>query len=47
MAHGQYDPVVPCAGGEMSAAALRQFGFDVQWQRYPMQHSVCAGVIGR
>ena len=46
MAHGQYDPVVPCAGGEISAAALRQFGFDVQWQRYPMQHSVCAEEIG-
>jgi phospholipase/carboxylesterase len=45
MAHGQFDPVVPCAGGEMSAAALKQFGFDVQWQRYPMQHAVCAEEI--
>jgi phospholipase/carboxylesterase len=45
MAHGQFDPVVPITGGEMSAAALRQFGFDVQWHRYPMQHSVCAEEI--
>ena len=45
MAHGQFDPVVPFAGGEMSAAALKQFGFDVQWHRYPMQHSVCAEEI--
>ncbi len=45
MAHGQFDPVVPFAGGEMSAAALKQFGFDVQWQRYPMQHAVCAEEI--
>ena len=45
MAHGQFDPVVPYAGGEMSATALRTLGFDVQWQRYPMQHAVCADEI--
>lgn len=45
MAHGQFDPVVPYAGGEMSAAALRAMGFEVQWQRYPMQHAVCADEI--
>jgi len=45
MAHGQFDPVVPYAGGEMSAAALKQFGFEVQWHRYPMQHAVCAEEI--
>jgi len=45
MAHGQFDPVVPYAGGEMSANALRALGFDVQWQRYPMQHAVCAEEI--
>ena len=45
MAHGQFDPVVPFAGGEMSAAALQRFGFDVQWHRYPMQHAVCAEEI--
>ena len=45
MAHGQFDPVVPLMGGEMSAAALKQLGFDVQWHRYPMQHAVCAEEI--
>jgi len=41
MAHGQFDPVVPYAGGEMAASALKRLGFDVQWHRYPMQHAVC------
>ena len=45
MAHGQFDPVVPYAGGDMSANALRTLGFDVQWHRYPMQHAVCAEEI--
>ena len=45
MAPGQFDPVVPLMGGEMSAAALKQLGFDVQWHRYPMQHAVCAEEI--
>ena len=45
MAHGQFDPVVPYAGGERSAEAMREMGFDVQWQRYPMQHAVCAEEI--
>lgn len=45
MAHGQFDPVVPYQGGELSAAALKQLGFAVQWQRYPMQHAVCAEEI--
>ncbi len=45
MAHGQFDPVVPHAGGELSAQAMREFGFDVEWHRYPMQHAVCAEEI--
>ena len=45
MAHGQFDPVVPMAGGEIGAATLRRLGFDVQWHRYPMQHAVCAEEI--
>ena len=45
MAHGQFDPVVPYAGGDMSANALRALGFEVQWHRYPMQHAVCAEEI--
>ncbi|MEO6383444.1 MAG: dienelactone hydrolase family protein [Thermomonas sp.] len=45
MAHGQSDPVVPYAGGELSARAMAEMGFDVQWHRYPMQHAVCAEEI--
>lgn len=45
MGHGQFDPVVPYAGGEMSAHVMRELGFDVQWHRYPMQHAVCAEEI--
>lgn len=45
MAHGSLDPVVPVAAGEAGMQALRGFGFDPQWQRYPMQHQVCAEEI--
>ena len=45
MGHGQFDPVVPYAGGELSAQAMREFGFNVDWHRYPMQHAVCAEEI--
>ena len=45
IAHGQFDPVVPYAGGDMSANALRALGFEVEWHRYPMQHAVCAEEI--
>jgi phospholipase/carboxylesterase len=45
MGHGQFDQVVPFAGGEISAQAMRELGFDVQWHRYPMQHAVCAEEI--
>jgi phospholipase/carboxylesterase len=45
MAHGQFDPVVPYVAGEQSAAAMRRFGFDVAWHRYPMAHQVCAEEI--
>lgn len=42
MAHGQYDPVVPYAAGEASAARLRELGFALDWHAYPMAHQVCA-----
>ncbi len=45
MAHGQYDPVVPYIAGEQSAAMMRQFGFAVDWRRYPMAHQACAEEI--
>jgi len=45
MAHGQFDPVVPFAAGEASAARLRALGFKLDWHTYPMAHQVCAEQI--
>jgi phospholipase/carboxylesterase len=45
MAHGQFDPVVPYAGGDLSARKLRALGFNVDWHAYPMAHQVCAEEI--
>ncbi len=45
MAHGQFDPVVPHAGGDASARALRGLGFDIDWHAYPMAHQVCGEEI--
>jgi phospholipase/carboxylesterase len=42
MAHGLYDDVIPLARAEQSAKALKDLGCTVQWQTYPMPHSVCA-----
>ncbi len=46
MAHGLYDPVVPYAGGEQSAALMARMGFAVDWHRYPMAHQVCTEELG-
>lgn len=40
MAHGRYDPVIPCSLGERSRDFLIQEGYPVQWHEYPMEHSV-------
>ncbi len=40
MAHGLADPVVLLARAEESRAALEDLGYSVQWQTYPMPHSV-------
>lgn len=40
MAHGRYDPVIPCSLGEQSRDFLVQAGYPVQWHEYPMEHSV-------
>jgi phospholipase/carboxylesterase len=45
MAHGLFDPVVPCAAGEQSAALLQRLGFATTWKRYPMAHQVCGPEI--
>jgi phospholipase/carboxylesterase len=41
MAHGTHDPVVPYAMGSGSRDLLLQAGYALEWQEYPMQHSVC------
>lgn len=45
MAHGQFDPVVPYAAGERSAALLRGLGFAPDWHAYPIAHHVCPDEI--
>ncbi|MEM7280165.1 MAG: carboxylesterase [Pseudomonadota bacterium] len=40
LAHGQYDPVLPCTMGEDAHKLLTQHGFKPQWTVYPMEHSV-------
>lgn len=41
MAHGSNDPVVPIARAEDSKKLLKQLGYNVNWNTYPMPHSVC------
>lgn len=38
--HGLHDGVVPLSIGKLSADTLITLGYPVQWQTYPMQHSV-------
>lgn len=45
MAHGNLDPVVGHALGQMSRGYLEQLGYVVDWHSYPMPHSVCAEEI--
>jgi len=40
MAHGRFDPVIPITLGRQSKDLLVEAGYPVQWQEYPMQHSV-------
>jgi phospholipase/carboxylesterase len=42
MGHGQIDNVVPLDRAEKSRDILTALGYQVQWQTYPMAHSVCA-----
>jgi len=39
--HGSQDPVVPVSLGQASADQLKEAGFSVDWQTWPMPHSVC------
>jgi len=42
MGHGTQDQVVPLQLAERSRAALAQRGYRLEWQTWPMPHSVCA-----
>jgi phospholipase/carboxylesterase len=42
MAHGTQDPIIPLALAEASRRALESRGYSVEWNAYPMPHSVCA-----
>ena len=41
MAHGSFDPMVAPARGLAARDTLSALGYPVQWQTYPMEHSVC------
>ncbi|HET9679330.1 MAG TPA: alpha/beta fold hydrolase [Gammaproteobacteria bacterium] len=41
MAHGTQDPMVGINLGERSRDKLREHGYTVEWQTYPMPHAVC------
>lgn len=40
MAHGTYDPVVMLDRAQASYALLEKMGYEVDWNEYPMEHSV-------
>lgn len=40
MAHGTYDPVVMLDRAQASCALLEKMGYEVDWNEYPMEHSV-------
>lgn len=41
MLHGSHDPMIPVQLGQATRDQLRQSGYQVNWQEYPMPHSVC------
>ena len=42
MAHGTQDPIVPVQLADASRKALDERGYKIDWQVWPMPHSVCA-----
>ena len=43
--HGTADPVVPIALGENSVSLLRELGYQLRWETYPMEHQVMMSQI--
>ncbi|NLZ79233.1 MAG: alpha/beta hydrolase, partial [Gammaproteobacteria bacterium] len=44
--HGINDPVVPLFMGQAVQQQLQDWGVDVTWYDYPMEHAVCPEQIG-
>ncbi len=44
--HGTHDPMVPVERGQGARDQLRELGYAVRWQEYPMQHEVCPEELG-
>ncbi|MFZ5556180.1 MAG: alpha/beta hydrolase [Pseudomonadota bacterium] len=45
MAHGTHDPVIPLRLSLTSHEQLKAAGYPVQWQSYPMPHTVCMELL--
>lgn len=41
ISHGDQDPIVPLSLGSAAARQLEAAGYPVDWQTWPMPHSVC------
>lgn len=41
MAHGMFDPIVPYDLGRATYELLEKSNYQVEWNSYPMQHTVC------
>jgi len=46
-AHGTFDPTVPLERGLRARDRLRELGYPVEWEEYPMMHEVCPEEIMR
>lgn len=44
-AHGANDHIVPCLRGELAVTTLQAQDYAVQWQTYPVEHTVCADEV--
>jgi phospholipase/carboxylesterase len=46
MVHGSEDGIIPLALARRSAERLNELGWPLDWQLYPMAHTVCAEEVG-
>lgn len=47
MAHGLNDPVVPLQTAQLAFDTLQSMAYNIEWQSYPMEHSICPQEIQR